>query len=135
MGRSDRYAVLRFLEKPEPALARALLRQGALWNTFIMVAAIDALRELGRRHLPEHARRLEGCASAQDLEAAYAALPPASFSRAVLERAENLALVPLRGAGWSDWGTPGRVLDSLSGTPDHERLLQRLARPEARAVA
>ncbi len=135
VGRSDRYAVLRFLEKPDPELARALLRQGALWNTFIMVAAIDALRELGRRHLPDHAKRLEGCASPQDLEAAYAALPPASFSRAVLERAENLALVPLRDAGWSDWGTPGRVLESLAGTPDHERLLQHLARSDARAVA
>jgi mannose-1-phosphate guanylyltransferase len=135
LERDDRYAVLRFHEKPEPVLAGALLRQGALWNTFIMVATIDTLRDLGRRYLPDHATRLEACASPQDLDAAYAVLPPANFSRAVLERAGNLALVPLRGAGWSDWGTPGRVFRSLAGTPDHDRLIQRLAQADAQAVA
>jgi mannose-1-phosphate guanylyltransferase len=135
LERFDRYEVLRFVEKPDPALARALLGQGALWNTFIMVGAIETLWQLARRHLPEHAGRLSRCSSPRDLEQAYASLGPASFSREVLERAGNLALLPLRGAGWSDWGRPDRVFESLAGTPDHRRLLQRIARRNARAVA
>jgi len=43
-------------------------------------------------------------------------MEPANFSRAVLERAENLAVLPVSGTGWSDWGNPERIFQSLEGT-------------------
>jgi mannose-1-phosphate guanylyltransferase len=129
------HAVRRFVEKPPEELAEELHRMGALWNTFIMVGSVRSLWELGRRYLPEHAERLARCiqGNGRDLEPLYSHLSAANFSRVVLERARNLALVPLRGAGWSDWGTPRRVFQCLEGTPAHRELLGRIAadRPAA----
>ncbi len=136
LGRSGTRAVQRFFEKPGPELAEELLGLGALWNTFIMVGSIEALWRESEQHLPEHAAGLARCALPHELERVYTTLPPANFSRAVLERARNLTLTPLRGAGWSDWGTPRRVLASLAGTDDHAHLLRRMAEPASRrAVA
>jgi len=45
-------------------------------------------------------------------------MEPANFSREVLERAENLAVLPVSGTGWSDWGNPERIFRSLEGTRD-----------------
>ena len=43
--------------------------------------------------------------------------------------------VALEPCGWSDWGTPERVLDSLRGTRDFEILLERLQNQKASEVA
>jgi len=40
-------------------------------------------------------------------------MPEADFSRQLLQQASGLTVVPLRECGWSDWGTPERVLESL----------------------
>ena len=64
------------------------------------------------------------------LEALYAAMEPANFSKAILEGAENLAVVPVSGTGWSDWGTPERVLRSLRTR--HCDSVMRLSRGSAR---
>jgi mannose-1-phosphate guanylyltransferase len=96
--------VQRVFEKPGPELAEALLGLGALWNTLIMVGSVEPLWQLGERHMPEHAEWLARCAGPGDLERAYDALPAVNFTRAVLERARDLAMLPLRGAGWSDLG-------------------------------
>jgi mannose-1-phosphate guanylyltransferase len=124
-------AVHRFFEKPGPELAEELLELGALWNTFIIVGSVETLWKMSERHMPDHAECLSRCLLLQDLDRAYAALPPCNYSRTVLERAENLALIPLRGAGWSDWGTPRRVFESLEGTRDHQKLLKRMRAPRA----
>jgi hypothetical protein len=44
----------------------------------------------------------------------------------VLEHAESLRVVPLSPCGWSDWGTPGRVLGSLRGSGEFSALLERI---------
>jgi hypothetical protein len=53
-------------------------------------------------------------------------MPAASFSRDVLDNAGDLAVLPVDGSGWSDWGSPRRVFASLAGTPCHERLVGRI---------
>jgi hypothetical protein len=53
-------------------------------------------------------------------------MPPANFSRAVLSRADALAVLPVTGSGWSDWGSPQRVFASLAGTDGHARLVARI---------
>ena len=40
------FAVRRFCEKPRPALARTLLAQGCLWNSFVMVCIATLLHHL-----------------------------------------------------------------------------------------
>lgn len=119
-----------FEEKPDPAAAQRLLAKGALWNTFVLVSSARRLWDLGAEHLPVQARALEVFGedwSSQKRELlwqVYEDLPAGDFSRDVLEHAQGLELVPLRECGWSDWGTPERVLASLRGTAEFRRLVQ-----------
>src|SRR5205814_2328954 len=96
--------VSRFVEKPSPLEAQNLLRLGALWNTFISIARASTYWDLARKHLPVQASLFEKYRFQIDrpgqerlLEALYAGMESANFSRAVLERAENLAVLPVAG--------------------------------------
>lgn len=133
IGRTDAFAVARFVEKPAAPVADQLWRGGGLWNTFISAGPVDAFWELARRHLPDHAAALERYAAAVGsraeeaaLDDAYRAMTPANFSRDVLAHAAALALLPVAGTGWSDWGSPQRVFASLVGTPGHDHLIARI---------
>jgi mannose-1-phosphate guanylyltransferase len=131
LGRCARQSVKRFVEKPAAPEAERLLRRGGLWNTFIMVALVERLWRLASAGLPEHAGAIATATAVGEgaLDAAYAGLGPANFSRAVLEPSRGLGVLPLQGAGWSDWGTPRRVFKSLAGTASHDRLLARIGAP------
>lgn len=121
-----------FEEKPSERTANKLLVEGALWNTFVLVGAAAKLWQLAEAHLPEQTRALDVCRrehSVQERELIghlYADMPPGDFSRDVLANAEGLEVVPLPECGWSDWGTPERVLASLRGTTEFTRLTQRM---------
>jgi mannose-1-phosphate guanylyltransferase len=119
--------VVEFVEKPPLDLARALLARGALWNAFIIASSARALLALydrrffstiaRMRHAVEHNSRspLVAIATA-DL---YRQLPNIDFSRHVLEGQEaRLQVLPVPQCGWTDLGTPQRVV----------RTLQRLSR-------
>jgi mannose-1-phosphate guanylyltransferase len=133
---ADSGKVSKFCEKPEPSVAQELFRTGGLWNTFIMVGPAARFWELGRRHLPRQTELLSmvGQAPASErtslLARLYERMQPADFSRDVLQRAASLRTVELQPCGWSDWGTPERVMRSLYGTEDYSALVARLrARP------
>jgi mannose-1-phosphate guanylyltransferase len=111
-----------------------LLREGALWNTFVMAGAAERFWALTKVHLPEqHAmfesyRRVAGTAGeSQTLVNIYERMGAADFSRDVLEKADGLGVVALAPCGWSDWGTPDRVLESLRGSDDFAALMNRLS--------
>lgn len=123
--------IARFVEKPIAAQARELFERGGLWNTFVMVAGARRLWEMAEERMPVQAALIQRCvarsgAKGSCLERAYAQMEEANFSRAVLERAEGLGVVCARGCGFSDWGSPERVLESLRGTPELDRLLSRM---------
>ena len=133
IGRAGAYAVARFEEKPAQPVAEALWRADGLWNTFISAGPVSAFWSLVREHLPHHAEAFEDYAASLGslgephvLEHAYARMAPANFSRDVLAHARALAVMPVAGTGWSDWGSPRRVFASLAGTPNHERLVARI---------
>lgn len=134
IGNSGAFAVDRFHEKPMPALAEDLWKRGALWNTFIQAGAASMFWELAQRFLPVHAAILERYADAigtrheaRALEEAHQQMTPASFSHDVLAHSRSLAVLPVSGSGWSDWGSPQRVFASLEGTSNHEQLVARIA--------
>lgn len=135
------YQVKRFQEKPAHDVAEDMWRTGGLWNTFIQAGPVHVFWELARRYLPIHTEMLERYAVAigsfdeqATLEAAYETMTAASFSRDVLGHADNLAVIPVDGSGWSDWGSPRRVFASLVGTPCHDRLVKRIRGDVALAV-
>jgi mannose-1-phosphate guanylyltransferase len=105
-----------FVEKPSVQLAQELRGQGALWNTMVTCATVDALWELGRIAEPRLIDILEsfvplvGTPDEEDaIEYIYRAYLPVSFSRDVLERAPGpLCAMELEDIEWSDWGRPER---------------------------
>lgn len=116
------FHVLRFWEKPSLELARQLCVSGCLWNSFVIVAQIPALLSLIMATLP----RLY-CAFAAirpsigtifeeaTVGRLYADIGSENFSQQVLEKSpETLAVLPVRGVGWSDLGEPQRVLEALA---------------------
>ena len=113
----------RFVEKPDEELATRLRSEGGLWNTFVFAAPLATLDHLVRAHLPVHAERFAAWASgAGSIREAFHGLAPADFSRDVLQRVTELAVVAMTDVGWNDWGTPARVLASLRGKPSEKRL-------------
>lgn len=112
------HRVRRFWEKPPLAIATRLMRMGALWNSFVIVAEPGALRHVVRLAAPALAAamapldaRMETPREMEAARAAYAELAPVDFSRDVLERhSERLAVMPVSGTLWNDLGDPVRAL-------------------------
>lgn len=126
-------SVDQFVEKPDPTAARALRARGGLWNTFVCAAPATVFVEQMRRFLPEQVTRFEDWAlGSGPVGDAFRGISPGDFSRDVLERATDLAVVPVADVGWSDWGTPERVFASLRGTTSGRRLAARLEGRAAR---
>jgi mannose-1-phosphate guanylyltransferase len=116
--------VLRFAEKPTPERARELIREGALWNTFIFAGTVRALLNLFEGHFAatiKDMRRVLDLAQSElagpvALGALYADLESQDFSRDVLERHEQmLQVLRVPSCGWTDLGTPKRVEETVRG--------------------
>ncbi len=104
--------LVRFVEKPDQAAAEAMLAGGKhLWNAGIFLFSVKAIVEAFMRHAPELvepvARAIAGGKPDLDFNRldpeAWAGAEDISIDYAVMERADNLAVVPYA-AGWSDLG-------------------------------
>jgi mannose-1-phosphate guanylyltransferase len=123
-GRATLYRVRRFREKPAEEVARTLLMDGGLWNTFVFAGAVRALLAAGRECVPsmsERFARLSGFWGGEHehwaVRQAYALAPTVSFSRSILEAcAQPLGVLKVPGLTWCDLGSPDRVLKTLAGS-------------------
>ena len=97
-GSDAMFRVNRFWEKPSLDAARGLLDRGCLWNTFVMVGRVRAFLDLLRKAIP-------------------AGTPVfGDFSKQVLSALpDRLAVLRLDNVGWSDLGTPERVMAAAGG--------------------
>jgi mannose-1-phosphate guanylyltransferase len=110
--------VASFVEKPDAADAARLRRAGALINSFILTAKAHRLLRLCETTLPVVAESLRQAdpqpvttAGRRALEQVYSRLPSLDFSREVLSTsASKLAVIPVPECGWSDLGTPVRLM-------------------------
>ncbi len=80
---------------------------------------------MARKSAPELTRAFETLldaighpGEAEAVEAIYRDIPPVNFSRDFLERfpvedPDSLAVLPVRGVYWSDWGSIHRVVSDL----------------------
>ncbi len=129
-GRTDSARVERFVEKPDAAVAQALIEAGGVWNTFIFAADANALLALYRKRCPEIVEDME-TALARDgqdntgssaLLELYEQLPNVDFSRHILEGAEEqLRVLRVPACGWNDLGTPRRVAETIQRLPTQRR--------------
>ena len=107
--------VNRFWEKPPLDQARALLRRGCLWNTFVTVGCATTFFEMLCSQVPEAVLAISRAMANDTLDVAYAALDSVDFSRDVIANLPHRLLVLRdRTSGWADLGSPARVRDTLS---------------------
>ncbi len=106
--------VSRFWEKPPIEKARELLSAGCLWNTFVGVGSAKAFLPLFCSTVPATVAKIVHALSCDDLEGIYANLNTVDFSRDVLRsEPHRLLVLPDAGSGWTDFGSPRRVIDTL----------------------
>jgi mannose-1-phosphate guanylyltransferase len=118
---SQAYSVQSFIEKPDSSRVQELLKSGALWNTFILIAKAEYIWHLGCKYLPEIMPLFGMLADAigspteeEILESIYSRMPPINFSSDFLQRIpEHIAVMTLQGVLWSDWGRLARIVHSL----------------------
>lgn len=120
------WEIRHFWEKPSEGQARICLEAGCLWNTFVLVGKAATFLCAGREAVPEVDERLAAAErflgtdeEAWALHQAYALMPTANFSRAVLEPCPPfLAVAAIPGVAWSDLGSPRRVFEILGSSQD-----------------
>jgi mannose-1-phosphate guanylyltransferase len=128
--------VREFAEKPELRVARELMEQGGLWNTFVMVFNGARLFDLVRLVAPALCRLFEriygaiGTAKESEVtERLYRNMAATNFSRGLLEPlarrcGSSLLVLPVRGVLWSDWGSEQRIVRMLRKIGRNERTLE-----------
>lgn len=102
------YHSVKFMEKPALPQAQAFLREGGYyWNSGIFLFRRDVLLEAFSRHLPELYQGLARLLQEENpppLTEIYQNIPSISLDHGLLERADNVAVVPVE-MGWSDVGS------------------------------
>ena len=111
----------RFVEKPNSALAREIVKAGGLWNTMIMVFKVRTLLEMLRTLYPTVYRQFVRIfdaigtpAEMETVEAVYQLLEPMNFSKGFLEKVADvypdaISVLPVLQVFWSDLGSPQRI--------------------------
>jgi mannose-1-phosphate guanylyltransferase len=116
--------VARLWEKPSRSLASALMKNGCLWNSFVMIGKSDAFLNLLRLAIPRLMPAFESIRpalfSAREEDALvdlYSTIRSSSLSDEVLStHSSGLAVICSRNLGWSDLGETNRVLSVLKST-------------------
>lgn len=97
--------VVRFTEKPEKAMARELIGNGALWNCGVFAFKLGYLTNLASKYMPVSDFR-QFCDR-------YSELPKNSFDYEVVEKAASIGVVPYSGE-WKDLGTWNTLTDEMA---------------------
>jgi mannose-1-phosphate guanylyltransferase/mannose-6-phosphate isomerase len=99
---------LAFTEKPNLSRAQAFLEEGGYyWNSGIFIFRRDMFLKALAQHLPDLHQGIQGLTAGTSPEAlaeTYRRLPSISLDHGIMEKADNVAVVPVD-LGWSDVGT------------------------------
>jgi mannose-1-phosphate guanylyltransferase / mannose-6-phosphate isomerase len=101
-----------FVEKPDKATAEAMLADGRhLWNAGIFLFSVKAIIAAFETHAPEMLQQVRAAVEGAEQDLGFTRLAPEAWSKvddisidyAVMEKADNLSVVPY-GEAWSDLG-------------------------------
>lgn len=104
--------LLRFVEKPDATRAAEMVAAGTfLWNAGIFLFSAATILDAFRTHAPQMIAPAEAALETAKVDLGFLRLAPDPWSTledisidyAIMERAENLSVVPFA-AGWSDLG-------------------------------
>lgn len=99
------YTVARFAEKPDAERAREFLATGRYsWNSGMFIWKVQVILDAYRRHQPQLYAALSGAVGRRGgVRAAYPTLQKISIDYAILEKADNVVVIPAE-FGWDDLG-------------------------------
>ncbi len=115
------YKVKRFKEKPDEETAQGFLRSGDhSWNSGMFIWHVDTILDEIERQMPALSAALEKIVKAWDtsrrdetLKSNWMDLKSETVDYAVMEKAENVAILPASGLGWNDVGSWDTLFDVL----------------------
>jgi mannose-1-phosphate guanylyltransferase len=118
LGAFDGFGVFRaarFKEKPQRPEAEAMLADGQhAWNSGMFIWRVDRVLAEYARQLPEFYAHLQTIAAdPAQLPALWPHAPNTSIDFGIMEGAQNVAVIPAAGLGWSDIGSWDSLLDVL----------------------
>lgn len=119
------FSVKSFTEKPDLEMARLFVKSGEfLWNSGIFIWSADAILKAFRQYAPETTAVFDtaGDVFATDneqsvIDTLYADCPSISIDYAVMEKADNVFVLPVD-FGWSDLGTWRSLHEISPHTPE-----------------
>lgn len=144
----------RFMEKPDSATAETMLNDGQhLWNAGIFLFSVKTIIEGFEAHAPDMAAQVRMAVEQAEQDLGFTRLAPEpwgqiediSIDYAIMERADNLTVVPYGGA-WSDLGgwdavwretgpdAAGVVVSESATAIDCENTLLRAEEPQQQIV-
>lgn len=105
------FQVDRFVEKPDLATAQSYLDDGHyVWNAGIFIWSVKAILAEFSKHLPAMVEQIQSITAAASagssnttLDALWPTLQSISIDYGILERAQNLVVIPAQ-LGWNDVG-------------------------------
>lgn len=120
VGEFEVFRVARFVEKPDRAMAQALLSSGRYsWNSGMSVWQVQVILDEIAAHMPmlaaelaEIEQSLGTSAMADTLRRVGSRVPSETIEYGVLERSSRVAVIPIA-VGWSDVGSWTAVYDLL----------------------
>ncbi len=121
------YPVLRFVEKPPPAVAARYAADGRhLWNAGVFIWTLSGLRQAFEDHLPPVAALIDEALAASDPAAVaaerYADLEAQSLDFGIMEHMQGVVAVPAD-VGWDDLGSLSALERLLPGDGDGNTLV------------
>jgi len=125
----------RFIEKPDVATAERYVTSGNYyWNSGMFCFQVGAILRALAEHAPEVMRQATACWSASRTaplrdgiaveidSATFGAVPDISIDYAVMEKAQNVSVVP-SDFGWSDIGSWNAVSDLVEADAEGNRIV------------
>lgn len=115
------YEVKRFIEKPDEETAQQLLRSGDhSWNSGMFVWRADAILAEIEKQMPALFNVISEISSAWDtpgqddvLRESWSDLKNQTIDYGIMEKAEQVAVLPAGGLGWSDVGSWDSLFEVL----------------------
>ncbi|MBF0522059.1 MAG: mannose-1-phosphate guanylyltransferase [Candidatus Omnitrophica bacterium] len=101
--------VERFIEKPDAAKAKQYVQDGNYyWNAGIFIFKAEAILAAFKKYLPR----------IKNVEDDWEKLPSISIDYGILEKADNVVIIPAENIGWSDVGSWESLMDILPKDKD-----------------
>lgn len=128
----DVYRVKKFKEKPQEAQAKAMIADGEhVWNSGMFIWRVDTVWGEISRQMPDLSVKLTEISEDWDkdekmvtLASVWPTIKPQTIDYGIMEKAQNVAVIPSIDLGWYDVGSWESVFEAIEGD-DHGNIILR----------